>query len=389
MATSWSAVGNTLLIGRYSSYAKHLDSSPNSDTAAKVAAFDLDSTLISTKSGKLHAKDEYDWEWWHESVPTKLGDLYKDGYQIIIFTNQGRLTDENGRSAPETEMFKLKVEALFEALDVPLTLYAACANDNYRKPRTAMWEKMKEDYREIIHSFRLELSFLVGDAAGREKDHSDADRHFCINVGIPFFTPEEFFLQALPEPKTDKFDPAWYLPPNDTAIYTPIDLKPGHQSLLVLVGPPGAGKSTYYRRILQPLGYDHVNQDSLGSHESCVMVAERLLEEGNSVVIDNSNTKIADRRIWISLASKHNIRVRALHFTTPVDLCLHNDTVRALGGDQMNPERRIIFPRIPFRKLISQFEEPKKSEGFEEVIKVDFEWIGNAEELQIWNKHWI
>ena len=37
------------------------------------------------------------------------------------------------------------------------------------------------------------LSFFVGDAAGRKKDHSDADKKFAENCGLTFHTEEEFF----------------------------------------------------------------------------------------------------------------------------------------------------------------------------------------------------
>lgn len=35
---------------------------------------------------------------------------------------------------------------------------------------------------------------------------------------------------------------------------------------------------------------------------------------------------------WISMASKHGVAADAILFTSLTDLCLHNDTVRALGG---------------------------------------------------------
>lgn len=39
----------------------------------------------------------------------------------------------------------------------------------------------------------MDRSFFVGDAAGRSGDHSDTDRKWAHNAGLPFYVPEECF----------------------------------------------------------------------------------------------------------------------------------------------------------------------------------------------------
>ena len=46
----------------------------------KIAAFDLDDTIIKTKSGKVFAKSENDWTILNESLFIKLLKLQIDGY---------------------------------------------------------------------------------------------------------------------------------------------------------------------------------------------------------------------------------------------------------------------------------------------------------------------
>jgi hypothetical protein len=53
----------------------------------KIAGFDLDSTLIVSKSGALFGKSPSDWKMWHESVKPKLEELVEQGFRIVVFTN--------------------------------------------------------------------------------------------------------------------------------------------------------------------------------------------------------------------------------------------------------------------------------------------------------------
>lgn len=88
---SWKIVDETLLTARY----KGSDIYPllcpdiiGGVSKVKLAAFDLDGTLIKTKSGARFPKDETDWTFFDRSVPLKLRELSTAGHLIVIFSNQ-------------------------------------------------------------------------------------------------------------------------------------------------------------------------------------------------------------------------------------------------------------------------------------------------------------
>ena len=102
--------------------------------------------------------------------------------------------------------------------DFPITLLAATARDQYRKPRTGMWNELLEELDlEVGTGPDLSTSFFVGDAGGRparknfKADHSCSDRDLANNVGIDFKTPEEFFLLEQSVPYVRQFEPGDYV----------------------------------------------------------------------------------------------------------------------------------------------------------------------------------
>lgn len=106
-------------------------------------------------------------------------------------------------------------------------------------------------------------------------------RDFASNVGINFLTPEEYFLHDEPQPFQRDFSPQDYIeisPSSSTpAALVPFQLpeisqhkdypgdfkKINNLDIVIFCGSPGAGKSTFYWKMLQPLGYERVNQDTL------------------------------------------------------------------------------------------------------------------------------
>jgi len=279
-------------------------------------------------------------------------------------------------------------------LDIPLSLYAATQHDEYRKPRVGMWREFLDDYdldvdvdKAINIGVDLEESFFVGDAAGRKGDHSCVDRDFASNVGISFKTPEELFLGAAHEQITREFDPSVFLDTvskSQPARYTkrhPLDI-------VMFCGSPGSGKSTFYWKQLKPIGYERVNQDLLKSRQKCLKVAKDLLSAGTSVAIDNTNAGPETRAYWTQLANEMKVPIRCVYFTAPLGLCKHNDAVRA-SNPNLNPESRTILPTIAFHDFARRFREPQLSEGFEDIIRVDFHFEGGEESKKIWSKYWI
>jgi bifunctional polynucleotide phosphatase/kinase len=348
--TAFRVLHETLINARYESANTVSRTKP-----VKIAAFDFDDTLIATKSGLKFARGEDDWRWWHPSVPARLQQLHAEGFAIVVLSNQGAVSVKSDSKVPggirSLNNLKGKASAVFKALDLPMSLYAATEKDLFRKPRTGMWEQLLKDYGLGVGEVDLERSVFVGDAAGRagdpkagvKKDHSCSDRDFATNIGINFSTPEEFFLGEEVKSFTRVFDPASYLDAEVTSQTdsTPVVFnKTNDLELVLFCGSPGAGKSTFYWSHLQSLGYERVNQDNLKTRDKCIKVAAKFLEDNVSIAVDNTNADIETRAAWLSLGKKLKVPTRLVHFTASAKLCEHNDTVRALAGGLVSPFMR-------------------------------------------------
>ncbi|PVH92059.1 PNK3P-domain-containing protein [Periconia macrospinosa] len=385
----WKMVDGGLLVGQPAvGLGYDAISDRHQRTRCKAVLFDLDGTLVKTKSGSLHAQDETDWVWWDPIVPSRLRKLYKEeGTVIVIVTNQGRLTTPKGDEAPEAALFKAKLDDICSQLDVPVVIYAACANDKWRKPRLGCWHKMQDDFKELgFFSIPWERAVLVGDAAGRETDHADADWHFSLNAAIDFHTPEEFFLHAIPEHRNHMFDPVSHLclqPEDDDevdkALFQILEQE-SPAALVMLIGLPGSGKTTFFRaRVLKSYRVAYINPrggttTTTQASKSPLEIAQQHLREGKHVVVDDLHTRASERNSWVTLARNHSARTVAIFFTAPLDLCIHNDAVRALGtlSNDAN-EKRPVYPRNRFKLLAKEFEPPTTtSEDFDAVFEVGF-----------------
>lgn len=192
------------------------------------------------------------------------------------------------------KQFETKLGAISEQLAVPLSIYASVERDQFRKPRLGMWVEFLKDQGLLGEEVDTESSVFVGDAAGRTKgsiqgilckpDFSCCDRDFAENAGLTFKTPEEFFLGQRARPFRRVFQPRAFLQ-EMADVPLPRISRIEQAGVIVFVGTPGAGKSSFFWKVLQPLGFERVNQDTLKSRQNCLKAADQLLRAGKSVAI--------------------------------------------------------------------------------------------------------
>jgi bifunctional polynucleotide phosphatase/kinase len=266
----------------------------NLNTNNIIAAFDLDWTLVRTIRGRF-PKDENDWAF----LPNRIGVLkyYQEmGHTIVIFTNQGY--KGNKLIMAINRINKIISALIGEKLNI--SVLAATDNNLYRKPNIGMWQVFIQN----ISNFDKNQSFYVGDAAGRNQDHSSDDRDFATTIGLKFYVPEEIF-------------PSTCLRISDTiCIHQNSDqiVIPDTQTMFIFVGMPGSGKSTFYQQKLSPKGWVHVNQDTLKTQAKVLNAVRIAASSGQSIAIDATNPNPDKRREYIIIAAQYKIPTMILYF---------------------------------------------------------------------------
>lgn len=104
----------------------------------KIAAFDMDGTLIKTKTGKVHPVETKDWQIAFPPAAQKLREQMEQGFKIVIMTNQAPV----GSGRVNIDDFKKKIRAIVNKLQVPIQAFIATGRGYYRKPAIGMWEAL-------------------------------------------------------------------------------------------------------------------------------------------------------------------------------------------------------------------------------------------------------
>lgn len=312
----------------------------------KIAAFDLDYTLIKPKSKKKFPKDKDDWEFLFDKVKSYFKTLVDNDYSIIIFTNQkgiskGKLTIEE---------FYDKILQIEEALELELNIIISTNDDRFRKPMTGMWDFfLKKNDIDIDY----ENSFYVGDAAGRiynkRKDHSSDDLYFAFNIKLKFFTPEKFFDEPDENHEINEFNLKSY---NDESI--DFDINHNNKNIIIMVGAPASGKSFISKKFDS---YKIISQDKLKSKKKCLEKTLKYLSKNRNIIIDNTNPTSVTRKEYIDLANKFDYNKIIIDYDIP------KSVVKYLNKYRTQTENVKLIPDIVYNIFYKKYEKPLSDEG--------------------------
>lgn len=109
----------------------------------KIAAFDMDGTIIVTQSGNVFPTNYNDWKLNFPDTSKTIKELSDNGYKIVVFTNQGGI----GKHKVNEKLFREKIENIFNVIETPVQVFVATHSDIYRKPAPGMWNTFVSNVR--------------------------------------------------------------------------------------------------------------------------------------------------------------------------------------------------------------------------------------------------
>ena len=249
-------------------------------------AFDFDDTLVDLKTKNIL-----------DNVLNTLTKLYNTGYRLVIFSNQMGISKKKTTHKEIRDIF-MKFR---KHINIPIHIFYSIDTDIYRKPNIGMYNLFTELYNNNI-------KYYCGDAAGRKKDFSASDLYFANNSGLEFKTPEEVFYNKIPKYLADRDTPKLELYKKDIWKDGKLDnprklfniyniekyklcpkLDTSKKILVIIIGPPGVGKSSLSKVLSEKYNLKIINNDSYVNIKQTKIMFDKYKkeEDTNGIIIDN------------------------------------------------------------------------------------------------------
>lgn len=134
--------------------------------------------------------------------------------------------------------------------------------------------------------------------------------------------------------------------------------------MVVFIGLPGSGKTTFYERMFADTHF-HISKDRMPNNRRPERRQQQLatdaLQQGRSVVIDNTNPSVASRAALLEIGRAHGATLIAYFFNTPKVECVRRNHRRA---------GKARVPDVAIYVSASKLRPPQPEEAFDEVYYV-------------------
>jgi len=163
--------------------------------------------------------------------------------------------------------------------------------------------------------------------------------------------------------------------PSTPSADSPINKQPSQKApkgvVVLTIGLPGSGKTTWYKRrgvtplssdMLRTILFDNITEQR---YQSLVFSTLRSLLRARLVArmpwnyVDATNLSPKERKQWIQMARSMGYEAQAVFFDVPVEVCL-----------ERNRKRERMVPEDVMQRMAAKLRPPTFEEGFAKIIVV-------------------
>jgi predicted kinase len=142
-----------------------------------------------------------------------------------------------------------------------------------------------------------------------------------------------------------------------------------NRTLIIFIGLQASGKSTFFRHHFAET-HELVSKDLMRNNKNRsirqAQLIEQALQRGSSVVVDNTNPTIEERKALIELGKQYDAQIIGYFFESEVQASLERNSLRS---------GKARVPSVAIYTTIKKLELPVFAEGFHKLFYVRI--IGN------------